>query len=265
MEIHNSKFKKLRKKAPQIIAATIIIILAVYISFDFLEDVLVEDASLNSGPLVSAIASFTRDVRNTVASWGYSGIFGLMVLESSSLPIPSEVVLPFSGYLVSIGQLNFWETVLVATIAAIIGSLIDYYIGLKGFEVLAKRRVLGRVLFSRDQLDLASSWFDKYGAVIIFLARLIPGIRTLISFPAGAAKMPVPKFLVFTVAGCLLWNSVLIYVGYYLGSNWTEVAGISHYIIIAVIAAFVALVFIYLVMRSKRRKARTQVQNSEKN
>lgn len=204
-------------------------------------------------------------LKNTVASWGYPGIFGLMVLESSSLPVPSEVVLPFSGYLVSTGQLNFWETVLVATTAAIFGSLIDYYIGLKGVEALAKRRVLGRVLFSKDQLALASKWFDKHGAIIIFLARLIPGIRTLISFPAGAAKMPVAKFLAFTVAGCLLWNSVLIYVGYYLRSNWTEVAGISHYIIIAVIAAFVALVVVYLVIRSRRRKARTQMQNSGKN
>ena len=239
----------LRRKAPQIIAATIIIIFVVYISFEFLEDLFVEGTSL----------------KNTVASWGYPGIFGLMVLEASSLPVPSEVVLPFSGYLVSTGQLNFWETVLVATTAAIIGSLIDYYIGLKGVEALAKRRVLGRVLFSKDQLALASKWFDKYGAVIIFLARLIPGIRTLISFPAGAAKMSVPKFLVFTVAGCLLWNSILIYVGYYLGSNWIEVAGISHYIIIAVIAGFVTLVVVYLVMRSRRRKARNQVQNSGKN
>jgi membrane protein DedA with SNARE-associated domain len=255
---HKSKFMMLRKKAPQIIAATIIIILIVYISFEFLEDVFVEGTSLTSGPLVSTIISFTKDVKNTVASWGYSGIFGLMVLESSSLPIPSEVVLPFSGYLVSIGQLNFWETVLVATMAAIIGSLIDYYIGLKGVEALAKRRVLGRVLFSKDQLVLASKWFDKYGAIIIFLARLIPGIRTLISFPAGAAKMPLPKFLVFTVAGCLLWNSILIYVGYYLGSNWAEVASFSHYIIIAVIIGLIALVVAYFLVRSRRRKARVQ-------
>jgi membrane protein DedA with SNARE-associated domain len=250
----------LRRKAPQIIAATIIVILIVYISFEFLEDVFVEGTSLTSGPLVNAIMSFTRDVKNTVASWGYSGIFGLMVLESSSLPVPSEVILPFSGYLVSIGRLNFWITVAAATIAALIGSLIDYYIGLKGIEALAKRRVLGRVLFSKDQLALASNWFEKYGAIIIFIARLIPGIRTLISFPAGAAKMPIAKFLVFTVAGCLLWNSVLIYVGYYLGKNWTEVAGFSHYIIIAVIAAFLALIIVYFVTRSRRRKARAQAQ-----
>jgi membrane protein DedA with SNARE-associated domain len=255
----------LRRKAPQIITVTIIIILVVYISFEFLEDVFVEGTSLTSGPLVSTIMSFTKDVKNTVASWGYSGIFGLMVLESSSMPVPSEVVLPFSGYLISKGQLNFWVTVAVATVAAIIGSLIDYYIGLKGVEALAKRRVLGRVLFSKDQLALASKWFDKYGAAIIFLARMIPGIRTLISFPAGAARMPVSKFLVFTIAGCLLWNSILIYVGYYLGSNWAEVAGFSHYIIIAVIAALAALIVVYLVMRSRRRKVRTQVQNNGKN
>jgi len=263
-----SKFKIIRRKAPQIIAVTIIITIAIYLLFEFLEDYSL-NAPLTSGPLISAIVSLTHNVKDTVYdwgyNWGYSGIFGLMVLESSSLPVPSEIVLPFSGYLVSIDRLNFWVTVFVATVAAIIGSLIDYYIGLKGVEVLAKRRVLGRVLFSKHQLALASKWFDKYGAIIIFLARLIPGIRTLISFPAGAAKMPMTKFLVFTVAGCLLWNSVLIYVGYYLGSNWTEVAGFSHYIIIAVIAALVALIVVYFVVRSRRRKARSQMQNSEKN
>jgi membrane protein DedA with SNARE-associated domain len=218
---------------------------------------------------MSAIVSLTHIVKDTVHdwgyNWGYSGVFVLMVLESSSLPVPSEIVLPFSGYLVSIGRLNFWVTVLVATVAAMIGSLIDYYIGLRGVEALAKRRILGRVLFSRDQLALASRWFDKYGTLIIFLSRLIPGIRTLISFPAGAAKMPMTKFLVFTLAGCLLWNSVLIYVGYYLGSNWTEVASFSHYIVLAVVAAFLALFVVYFVMRSRRRKARSIENQLKKN
>ena len=113
---------------------------------------------------------------------------------------------------------------------------------------------MGRVLFSIDQLTFAGKWFNKYGSLTIFLARLIPGIRTLISFPAGAAKMPLAKFLVFTTAGCILWNSLLIYVGYYLGTNWTEVAGISHYILIAVIAALAMIVAVYLVMRRRKRK-----------
>jgi len=111
-----------------------------------------------------------------------------MILESSSLPLPSEVVLPFAGYLVYKGNLNFWVTIFVATVAAIIGSLIDYYIGLKGIEVLSKRRVLGRIIFSMDQLAVAGRWFQKYGALAIFLTRLILVLRTIISFPAGAAK-----------------------------------------------------------------------------
>ncbi len=253
----SSKISLLRRKAPQIIAVTIVIVLVVYVLFEITEDVLIEDTSITSGPLISALMNFTRDVKTTVSSWGYSGIFGLMILESSSLPVPSEVVLPFSGYLVSIGQFNFWVTVMVATAAAIIGSLIDYYIGLKGIEALTKRRILGRVLFSLDQLKFAGKWFDKYGSLTIFLARLVPGIRTLISFPAGAAKMPLAKFLVFTILGCLLWNSVLIYVGYYLGSNWTEVAGISHYIIVAVIAGFATVIALYIIMRRRKGKSKS--------
>lgn len=258
----NSRFALLRRKAPQIIAATIIIVITVYVLFELLEDALIQDAPLTSGPLISAIVSLMHNVKGTVSDWGYFGIFGLMVLESSSLPIPSEIVLPFSGFLVSEGKLNFWITVLVATVAAIVGSLVDYYIGLKGIQALTKHRVLGRVLFSVDQLAFAGKWFDKYGSLMIFLARLVPGIRTLISFPAGAAKMPLAKFLVFTTAGCLLWNTLLIYVGYYLGTNWTEVASISHYIIIGVVAALAVLVAVYLMMRRRKRKAQIEAQSN---
>ena len=250
----HTKFARIRKKAPQIIAATIIIVLTVYVLFEVTEDVLIEGAPITSGPLISALMHFTRDVKSTVSSWGYPGIFGLMVLESSSLPVPSEVILPFSGYLVSTGQLDFLVTVAVASIAAIVGSLVDYYIGLKGIEALTRRRVLGRVFLSMDQLTFAGKWFHKYGSLAIFLGRLIPGIRTLISFPAGAAKMPLPKFLAFTLAGCILWNSILIYIGYYLGVNWTEVAGVSHYVIIAVIATLIAVLASYMIIRRRKRK-----------
>jgi membrane protein DedA with SNARE-associated domain len=246
--------EKLRRKAPQLIVAAIALILIAYVAFEILEDVLIEGAPITSDPWISAIISFTKDVTATVSSWGYPGIFGLMLLESSSLPVPSEVVLPFAGYLVSIGQLNFGLTVLVATVAAIAGSLIDYFIGLKGFQVLAEHKVLGRVIFSTAQLETAGRWFKKYGSFMIFIARLIPGLRTIISFPAGAARMPLPKFAAFTTAGCLLWNGVLIYVGYYLGSNWREVAAVSQYIIVGVIATFAVLIAVYLVVRRRKRE-----------
>ncbi len=99
---------------------------------------------------------------------------------------------------------------------------------------------------------------NLYGTAAIFLARLVPGLRTLISFPAGAAKMPIVKFLAYTTAGCVLWNALLIYVGYYLGSNWTQVAGVSHYILIGVVAIFLAAVTAYLILK-RQRKARLAV------
>ncbi len=251
-------WEKLRRKAPQLIVAAIALILVVFIVFELLEDVLIEGTPITSDPLINAILSFTEDVTATVISWRYVGVFVLMLLESSSLPVPSEVVLPFAGYLISTGlyNLNFGLTVLAATVAAIAGSLIDYFIGLKGIQALADHRVLGKVLFSTGQLEVAGKWFKKYGSLVVLIARLVPGLRTIISFPAGAAKMSLAKFVSFTTAGCLLWNSTLIYVGYYLSNNWREVAGVSQYIIVSVIAAFVVLVTVYVVIRRKRKKAK---------
>ena len=241
----NSKFVQIRNKAPQIIGIAIAIILCTYVLLEVLADIFIEGAPI----------SFTR----TVSSWGYGGFFGLMILEASSLPIPSEIILPFAGYLVSLGHLDFWLTLIVATVAAVAGSMIDYFIGLKGVEVLTKYRLLGRAVFSENQLKIAAGYFSKYGSAMVFFGRLIPAVRTLISFPAGAVRMPLVKFLAYTVAGCILWNSLLIYVGFYLGSRWEEVAGVSHYLIIAVVATVVAVFAVYLFKRRKRvKKAQLQ-------
>ncbi len=242
-----------RRKAPQLIAAIIVIAVVTYILFEVSEDVLIEGAPLTSGPLVGAIVSFVGNVTTTVKSWGYAGIFLLMLLESSSLPIPSEVILPFAGYLVSIGHLNFWITVAIATTAGITGSLVDYYIGLKGSNFLNQRRILGRVLLSKSQLNVAAGWFNKYGTITVFVSRLIPGFRTLVSFPAGAAKMSLAKFVAYTTVGCLIWNGVLIYFGDFLGANWREVAGVSHYLIIGAVGTLAVLVVGYLLWRRRRK------------
>jgi membrane protein DedA with SNARE-associated domain len=244
-----------RQKAPLIIITIIALAIAVYILFEIVQDIIVEGTPLTSEPVIGAIFSFTHNVTATIGSWGYVGVFFLMLLESSSLPIPSEVILPFAGCLVSTGQLGFLLTVLVSTVAGVAGSLIDYYIGLKGVHLLLKYKILGRTLFSTSQLETAACWFNKRGSIMVFIGRLVPGVRTLISFPAGAVKMSMPKFLVYTTAGCLLWNSLLIYVGYYLGQNWTAVAGVLHYVLIAVVVAAVGLFVAYLVW--KRRKGKT--------
>lgn len=244
--ILHSKVEKLKRKAPQFIILAIAAVLIIYIIFVILTD-------------VSTIFSFTKDVKTTIRSMGYLGVFGLMLLEASSLPVPSEVILPFAGYLISTGQynLNIAIMIFVSTVSAVAGSLIDYFIGRKGTQVITKYRVLGRPIFSEGQLNTVASWFCKYGPAMVFLGRLIPGFRTVISFPAGAVKMPLAKFVVYTVAGCVIWNTLLIYVGYYLGSNWKEVANISHYIIIGTVAVIIVL-GIFLGAKRKRRKHPTK-------
>jgi membrane protein DedA with SNARE-associated domain len=247
---------QLRRKAPQLIVTAIAIVVVLYFVIDFLDDVVIEGAPMTSEPIISLILSITRGVTATVQTFGYSGIFALMLLESSSVPIPSEVILPFAGYLTISGQLNLWIILSAATVAGILGSLVDYYIGLGGVQSLIKHKIWGKVLLSATQLEAAEKWFSKHGSIMVFISRLIPGFRTTFSFPAGAVQMPLKKFIAFTAAGCLLWNAVLVCLGWYLGKNWTLVAGVSRYLILVAVAVAVIVIGVYLFMR--RRKTREE-------
>jgi membrane protein DedA with SNARE-associated domain len=235
-----------------------------YFVVDFLDDVVIEGAPVTSEPIISLILSVTRGVTSTVQAFGYSGIFGLMLLESSSVPIPSEVILPFAGYLTVSGQLNLWIILAAATVAGILGSLVDYYIGLKGVQSLIKHKVLGKVLLSAAQLEVAEKWFNKHGSLMVFVSRLVPGFRTTFSFPAGAVQMPLKKFVTFTTAGCLLWNAALIYLGLYLGGNWRLVAGVSRYLLLAAVAVAIIAIAVYLV-KSRRKKEEPQMETQKAN
>ena len=249
------KLGRLKRKAPHLLPIAIVAIVVAVIFLDTLEDTLIEGGSFAGTPIgtiLNAIIAFTQGVTTTISSWGYAGIFLLMLLEASSLPIPSEVILPFSGYLVSLGQLNFWIIILDSTLAGITGSLIDYYIGRKGTNLLVRRRVLDKLLFNKTRLEMAETWFDKYGAFAVFLSRMIPGFRTLVSFPAGAVKMPIRKFVAYTTAGCIVWNAFLVYIGVYLGTNWRMVASVSHYLIIGGVAAILVILAVFLIRRKNR-------------
>jgi membrane protein DedA with SNARE-associated domain len=250
----------LREKAPLILILAIIAIITAILLIDTLEDTLVEGGSFSDthlAILLNAIVSLTQDATAAVQSLGYIGIFALMALESSSLPIPSEVILPFAGYLVSQGLLSLWLTIAVSTLAAILGSLIDYSIGLKGTDVLAKRKTLHSLLYGGGRMETVERWFRKYGAATVFLSRLIPGFRTFISFPAGAVRMSLSKFMAYTTGGCLLWNALLIYIGTYVGANWREVAGVVHYLIIAAAVAVLVAVLLFLIVRRRKLGQRT--------
>jgi membrane protein DedA with SNARE-associated domain len=252
----------LKGKTPQLLLIGIIAIAVAIILLETLEDTVIEGGSFAGTRLaiiLNAIIALTQGVTATVASWGYAGIFLFMLLEASSLPIPSEVILPFSGYLVSTGQLNVWITIMVSTLAGLAGSLIDYYIGMKGTDILSRRRILDKLLFDKKRLELAAAWFTKYGVFTVFLSRMIPGFRTLVSFPAGAVKMSLWKFVAYTTGGCLVWNAFLVFVGVYLGTNWREVASISRYLIIGVVAAILVVLAVFLIRRKSRTLRKSSV------
>lgn len=203
-------------------------------------------------PYVKELAVYVaKSIPNVIEDMGYLGVFILMLLEAASLPIPSEIILPFSGYLVSKNVLDFWLVILVSTIAAIIGSLIDYYLGFV-FGVSFVPRFGKYILIKEKHVKIAEDWFNIHGSKAVFLCRLIPAIRTLISIVAGIAKMNILKFLIYTTIGCVIWNILLVYLGWYLGSYWYEIVSISEYLLISLIAiALFFAIFFYLKKKSK--------------
>lgn len=186
---------------------------------------------------------------------GYPGVFVLMTMESMIIPIPSEAVLPFVGFLVQNGKFNFSLALLFASLGSLVGSLISYYMGLYGGDKLVRR--WGKYVFL-DESDLTKTelWFRRKGEITIFIARFVPVVRHLISIPAGVGKMDLKKFIFYSVVGATIWNGLLIYVGIILGQNWEELRSYSKYIsllvTIVIILAFAYFVFKHL--KDKKKK-----------
>ncbi len=174
-----------------------------------------------------------------------------MVLESATLPVPSEVVLPFAGYLVFTGQMNFWIVVIVASIGSLVGTMIDYAIGFY-FGRAAILRYGRYVRLSEKHLTLSENWFKKYGPITVLLARFVPLVRTLIAFPAGIAEMKMAKFLGYSVIGIVIWDAALTYVGYVVGQNWNTLTKNLQTIFDVVGIVAVVLAAIYLFFRWRR-------------
>ncbi len=152
---------------------------------------------------------------------GYSGVVLLMAIESACIPLPSEIIMPFSGYLVSKGEMNLWLVALAGAVGCVLGSMVAYWVGMYGGRPLIEK--YGKyILISHHDLDLADRWFKKYGEIIVFASRLLSAIRTFIAFPAGVARMNIPRFIIYTFAGSLPWCLGLAYVGQKLGEQWDK-------------------------------------------
>ncbi|MEP6912021.1 MAG: DedA family protein [bacterium] len=170
------------------------------------------------GKIIEVLSVF---IIATISALGYSGIVLLMAIESACIPLPSEVIMPFSGYLVLMGRFNLWAVGFAGALGCVVGSLAAYWAGMYGGRPLVQR--YGRyLLISGHDLDLADRWFARYGQAIVFVSRLLPGVRTFISFPAGVARMNLSRFIIYTFAGSLPWCLGLAYVGEKLGERWNK-------------------------------------------
>lgn len=183
---------------------------------------------------------------------GYAGVFLLMVMESATLPVPSEIVLPLAGFLVYEGTFEFWTAVVVATLGSLVGTMVDYSIGfyLGRPAVLRYGRLVG---FSERRLITTEEWFRKRGKAIVLLARFVPLVRTLIAFPAGIVKMDVKQFLVYSAIGIFVWDIALVYVGYVAGQNSPAVSAFLESIFLPLGLA-VAVILLIQAYRSVRKK-----------
>lgn len=193
-----------------------------------------------------------------VETLGYPGVFILMVMESMVFPVPSEAVLPPAGWLAYEGRMAFWPAFAAATAGTLVGSLLSYWMGLYGVRPLLEK--YGRyVLVSPHHLDLAHRFFDRRGAAFaVFLSRFVPVVRHLISIPAGSARMPLAPFLVATLLGGGLWNLILLYAGFKLGENWSQVTTtVEEYKFLVLGVALLAVLAVvgYYWLRRRRVKA----------
>jgi len=166
--------------------------------------------------VVSALASWIVEV---ISRTGYLGVIFLMAIESACIPLPSEVIMPFAGYLVSIGKINLIGAATAGALGCNVGSTIAYFVAAKGGRGVIER--WGKyVLISRAELERTDRFFARYGAATVFFGRLLPVVRTFIAFPAGLARMPMLKFQIYTFLGSWPWCFALAYAGYVLGVRW---------------------------------------------
>ena len=170
------------------------------------------------GKLIEILSAF---IVATISTLGYGGIVLLMAIESACIPLPSEIIMPFSGYLVYTGRFNLWFVSIAGALGCVVGSLVAYWIGMYGGRPLIEK--YGKyLLISPHDLNLADRWFDRFGEAIVFVSRLLPAIRTFIAFPAGVARMNLKKFIIYTFAGSLPWCLALAYAGQKLGEQWDK-------------------------------------------
>ncbi|KLU66082.1 inner membrane protein YabI [Desulfosporosinus acididurans] len=194
-------------------------------------------------------------VVSVISLFGYLGVFLAMAIESACIPLPSEIILPFTGYMVFLGRFTLWQATLAATLGNLFGALIAYYIGLWGGRPFIKK--FGRYIFIRErELSNTEQLFERRGELTVFLGRLLPVVRTFISLPAGIARMNALKMAVYTVAGALPWCLMLIITGQKLGENWNTLKPLFHRLDLIVALLILMLLGFWIIRKKKSLKSK---------
>ena len=204
--------------------------------------------------LEKLIALLATWIISVISTLGYGGIVLLMAIESACIPLPSEIIMPFSGYLVFKGEMTLWGVALAGAVGCVLGSIPAYYLGMYGGRPLVEK--YGKwVLISHHDLALADRAFDKYGEIIIFIGRLLPAVRTFIAFPAGVARMHMGKFIAYTFVGSLIWCWILAYAGMKTGEHWESLKVYFHefHYVIAVAAVIFVVWYVQRHFKAVRR------------
>lgn len=187
-----------------------------------------------------------------VETFHYWGIFIGMVIESACIPLPSEAIMLFGGFFVSLGMLNFWGVVAAGVLGNVVGSVLTYWVGANGGRAFLIK--YGKYfLFNAGHLEKADRWFERYGEWAVFFGRNLPVIRTFISLPAGVSRMNFTRFFIYTFVGCIPWNIGLTYVGLKLGQNWKLFEPYLRPLSYAILFAIIAGVLWFFFMNMKKR------------
>ncbi|OIP07014.1 alkaline phosphatase [Candidatus Berkelbacteria bacterium CG06_land_8_20_14_3_00_43_10] len=205
------------------------------------------------------LSTLTHLITNYISATGLFGVGFLMTLESAGIPIPSEVIMPFSGFLVFQGTLTIWGVAFVGALGNLIGSLIAYYIGLFGGRPLVEK--YGKyILLSKHDLDVTDKFFQKRGNLTVFIGRILPIVRTYISFPAGIARMKLTPFIIYTFVGAYIWSYALALAGVRLGENWEaiKIVGRKFDILIAIL---IIAGIVWYIRRHIRNNSKLKTQN----
>ncbi|MFG1841864.1 DedA family protein [Micromonospora sp. DT228] len=195
-------------------------------------------------------------VASVIEVMGPVGVALLVALESIVPPIPSEIVLALAGFLAHEGQFNVLLVMLAATVGSLVGALVLYWLGAALGEERLKRWLDRIPLVDSDDLERADKWFERHGRWAVLIGRVVPVVRSLVSVPAGANRMPLGEFILFTTIGSGVWNGLIVGAGYGLGSRWQDVARYSDWFNYAIGAVFVVMVASWVIRKVRKRRER---------